>query len=625
MQSLKPYKGSVSKEVAIFGLDTEYLSREGEHPDLLTWQLASDYEVSVNTHEMTIATVFAEAERQLHQRYFSTYVFVTFFSIAEIQFFNLDDWVIDEFKGKYKLTQTYRGKKMMVVDLADWYQKMKLEAVAEQWGEKKLDYDIGLHTTEVMEGKRTRENLLKDPEFIDYAKNDAVITQRIYKKMRDYFIKDFEVDIVSTMTPANTSASIFRKDYLKEVIGQRDTELRAMAIKCCWGGRMEAVYRGEKPKVYEYDATGHHPNSAIALEKLPLENNWVKTTDVRRWVSGISGVGRVYFKFPEDEVYPCLPVFHRDCLLFPLEGESYCTVSEARQALAQGAKITLFLGFYYKDGTDILTRYLRRMQEIRNSIKDPAYRNLLKLLCNSVIGKLFQKNIGTDLAAVQKYALEKQIPYEEALKLEGIEFSKDAGTISVGACFYPEWYSLILGYARANIAKNARDHHALVISSDSFVTEEKLQDPFESQKISYSKKAEGYLVCYRTRFYRVGVKLAHHAVHSLDASKKVLRYFHKRDTYAYKFYRFLRLKESWKKKKPFGARVMMPMTAGLGYDWKRCLLEDNSGWSRPWKNIEEREEALGMKKLSADSPERNRREETLLIKKIKEDAKNGRK
>lgn len=619
MQSLKPYKGSISKEVAIFGLDTEYLPYEDERPDLLTWQLASDWELSINTHEMTIATLFEEAERHAHGRYFSTFVFVTFFSIAEIQFFNLDDWVLSEFKGKYKLSQTYRGKRMMVIDLADWYQKMKLQAVAEQWGEKKLDYDIEEAVMSVIEGRQTREHLIDSEEFRRYAINDAIITQRIYKKMRIYFAENFEVDIVSTMTPANTSASIFRK-MLSETIGQRNTELRSLAIKCCWGGRMESIFRGEKHKVYEYDATGHHPNSAIALGKLPLEKSWIKTTDVHKWVSGISGLGRVYFRFKDDELYPCLPVFHKDCLVFPLEGESYCSVSEARQALAQGAKLTLFNGYYYRDGTDMLTRYLQGMQDLRNQTQDPAYRNLLKLLCNGLIGKFFQKNMGTDLTAVQKYALEHQIPYEEALKLEGVEFSKDAGTISVGSCFYPEWYGLILGYARANISHVSRKHNALVISSDSFVTEEQLEEPFMEQKISYSKKADGPLVSYRTRFYRVGDKLAHHAVHSLDASEKVLSYFHKKDTYGYVFFRFLRLKESWKKKKPFGCRVKMPMTVSLGFDWKRKLMED--GTTRPWTNIEERQQFLvkvGTKVAVVDYPDRDINEEKMLLEVVKKD------
>jgi hypothetical protein len=614
IQSLRPYRATLAKGVRIFGLDTEYVPRMGEASELLTWQLAglkgdSEKVVVHQKKKLSLASLYAESQKMCGEDEGSkTLVYVTFFSLAEIQFFDLKEWVISEFKGKYKLKQHFNGKVMSIVDLADWFPNMKLEAVAKLWGEKKVEYPIGEKVEAIVAGTLTRGELLRDEEFLAYAKHDAVVTQRIFTKMRNYFLKEHEVDIVNTLTPANTSASIFRAT-LQETIGQQDTKLRSLALRCCWGGRMEAIFRGTKKMVYEYDATGHHPNSAIALGVLPLENSWFVSRNLREWFSGVSGIGWVWFRFHPDEKFPCLPVYNEEAnsLMFPLQGFSYCTVTEARQASSQGAMVKLLKGYHYKTGTDALTLYLQSLQEIRNKSKDPAERDLLKRMSNGVIGKLFQKKIGVDLAQVQKYADDHDIPYSEAIKLENMSWN--TGEIKVGSCFYPEWYSLILGFARASIGYVARKHDALIISSDSFVTEDdNLGDGFTEWGITFTKKSEGELVSYRTRFYRVGDKLAHHAVHNKVAAAEVLEKFLGKptpfsamgeSTFRYKNSRILHLKESWVNKQPFGCRIERDMSTGLGFDYKRQLLE--GGETRPWNETEDRQKWLEQERVEAIS------------------------
>ena len=521
VQSIHPYKGGELDGVAVFGLDTEYVPHLDKPSTLISWQLASDNQELFTTMPLTTKNLYTEAKRMIGGKRARVYVFVVFFALAEVQFMNLTEWEVSEFKGKYKLKQTYGDGQLMVVDLADWYQHTPLKAVAPLWGLEKHEYDIGSKVEAIDRGESTIADLLKDKAFTDYATNDAVITQKIYKGIRDYFLR-FNLDIVKTMTPANTSASWFRQ-LLSEPIEQHDTTLRKMALSCCWGGRMEAIYRGCLPQVYEYDATGQHPNSCLALGVLPQEKDWKKTNQLNRWLSGISGMGKVFFKFPPTEKYPCLPIMMDDALVYVREGISYCTVSEARLAKELGAELLLMDGYYYTSGTDVLQIHLQRLQDMRNASKDPAERGYLKLLSNAVIGKLFQKKIGMNLDEVQRYALEHDIPFDVAISLKGVDFG--TGKATVGSCFYPEWYALILGFARASISRQSRLHNARVISSDSFVTDEFLGEEFEAEKIHYSIKAKGDLICYRTRFYRVGDKFAHHAVHSMAASQEVLKSF----------------------------------------------------------------------------------------------------
>jgi hypothetical protein len=591
VQSIHPYRGQILDSVAIFGLDSEFVPYDDAPSDLICWQLAGENDVKLFTKPLTLKNIYLEGKKMLNNRRYQVYVFVVFFALAELQFFNLNEWVVSEFKGKYRFSQSYGDGRLIITDLADWYPHEKLENVAKLWGYRKIKYPIAKKVTDIAKGKYTKEELLKESAFVKYALNDAVIERNIYVKMRQYF-KDFNVDIVSTITPANTSASIFRLK-IDESIEQKDAGLRKMALGCCWGGRMECIYRGYKERVFEYDATAHHPSSAIALEYLPLEKDWIRTQRLSDWMSGISGLGKVYFKFPDGERYPCLPVYDKDALIYPLEGISKCSVSEARLAVKLGAKLILIDGYYYQRGVRLLTEHLLELQIRRNNTKDKALRKLLKLLSNSIIGKFFQKKIGVDIAKVQQYAIKHSIPFEEAINLKDVDFG--VGEAKVGSCFYPEWYGLILGYARANISEIARDHKAVMISSDSFITEEELGKTLEFGNVIYNLKEEGEYVGYRTRFYRVGKKLAHHAVHNKQSAQRVLKEFVPEGVFKYTYHRFIHLRESWKYKKAFGSRTMRKMTTDLGFDTKRNLNGKREGWSDAWLNVEEREKVTNIK------------------------------
>jgi len=584
VQSLHPYKPRKLESVAIFGLDSEYVPRLNQKSRLISWQLASSNRVQLFTSELCLKNLYREACAL--SPYARIFVFVTFFSLAEIQFLDLSDWGLYEYKGRYRLKQEYKDKMLIVVDLADWYVGHSLAEVAELWGFKKLDYPIVEKVEAISREELSVEQLLDDPEFREYAKHDAVLCQRIYTQIRQYFLK-YHIDVILAMTPAQTSAFMFRT-RLERSIEQRDTQLRRLALSCCWGGRMECIYRGGSDLVFEYDASGHHPNSAIALGILPEESNWEHTLDLKKWLDGVSGLGKVYFRFPEEEQYPCLPVFSRDSLIFPLEGVSFCSVSEARLAKELGASLILLDGYYYTKGTAVLTEYLSMLQEQRNQSENEVQRGLLKLLSNSIIGKFFQKTMEVDLARVQKYAKEHNIPYEQAICIEGVDFGQDE--VRVGSCFYPEWYALILGYARANISRLSRKYNALMISSDAFATEEELSPSFTQDGITYNLKASGSYVGYRTRFYRIGEKYAHHAVHNLSASQKVLKEFLLVNSFPYQHSRLIHLKESWRVGLPFGARVSRPMSVSLGYDYKRKLLAH--GRTAPWQTATGRNEFL---------------------------------
>lgn len=586
-QSIYPYTKEPyeDKDIAIIGFDTEFYV-SGKSNVLVSWQLGDENGAGVLlTSKLTVDNMVWHATK-LIGRTPKKIFFFTYFIVAEAQFFWSPVWHISEYKGKYKFSTKHGNIDVQVIDLHNWFPREKLASVAKIFGLEKLEYPIVDKMNGVSKGKINLESLLKNKKFRDYAINDAVIVAKIVKSIRDFFLP-YGVDILQTTTAAGTSASLFRKIYVPEAITQFNTKLRKLSLLASWGGRTECFYRGNGGECYNYDAFSHHPSSALQLGILPKSSDWERTSNVKLWMKMLGGLGQVHFKFPSDEKYPCLPVYDDGNLLFPLEGESCCSLSEAKYAAECGAKMVIIDAFGYNNGVDYLQQYLSWLFDMRVKAKDDVESRMIKLMMNSIVGKLFQKSLDSyDLNAIAQYAHEHGLPPAVAMQVIGLPINK---RITVGSCFYPEWYALILGYARMNISRMAKINNALMISSDSLITKKKIKGVDDS--IVYHLKNSGEYVGYRCKLYRVGDKYAHHGVHSREVAKRILDYFITDSSdILYDVNHIIMLKEGWKQGLQFGTNIQKYMSVSLGYDSKRKLGKD--GNTQPWKNTEERRDFL---------------------------------
>ena len=594
-QSISLYtKEPLSEKVLIAGLDTEYYE-EDNHNELVSWQLSKEKDggeiyFSDLTAEAIVKNLLSPPSSQEFQN-ITTIILATFFITAEAQFFLNNSWRVSEYKGRYTFETEVSGKKLIVIDVATWFPRMGLAKVCPIFGLEKLKYDIVKKMEEYKEkrnkfGKRKADKwLLGNKDFVDYAINDAMVVGEILRQIRNFLLNSYGIDAILEKTPAACSSAIFRKHYVTEEINQRNWTLRSQALKSSWGGRFECFFRGTKEKVWEYDAHAHHPSSAIALGILPREQDWIRTTKLEDCRNSISGLCHVFFQFPQNCLYPCLPVVSKTSLIFPLEGESDCTGSEIKLALDMGAEINIVQGWFYQNGVDIITRYFQHLDERRKQAKSEAESELLKLLMNSVVGKLFQKNKGVDLQRVRAYAYSHGIPENVAMEI----MKDETKFTTVGSLFYPEWYALILGYARASIGRFAWEESALMISSDSIVLSHPLEK-LEHEGIHFKLQNSGSYIAYREKFYRIDEKLAHHAIHSGEAAKLILASFLEQPEYNYTTEHIVKLREAYRRKLIFGSTIEQPMTVSLDYSHKRKLLPD--GTTVPWKNKKEREAYL---------------------------------
>lgn len=97
----------------------------------------------------------------------------------------------------------------------------------------------------------------------------------------------------------------------------------------------------ERRRFYDPDLSGAYLTALAYMLVLDYDKlRWTKETS--DFVGHVAGFAMVEFRFPEEIVFPCLPVATEDRgLLFPRCGESVCTASEIEVALNMGAEIVI--------------------------------------------------------------------------------------------------------------------------------------------------------------------------------------------------------------------------------------------------------------------------------------------
>ena len=355
-------------------------------------------------------------------------------------------------------------------------------------GLDKIGKSVGVPKIEIGDWIKDMRGLLKhNPElFKRYALRDVEVLAKAWVKRRDFMIETFGIDILNCVTIAQSSLVAFKVNYLREPLeplkyywskkvrrenegwkeywvkdyyygGSRDR--RYYALKSYWGGRREAFGRGLlKCPIEIWDVKSMYPH--MALLPLPLKDTrWFYTEDLTD-IDSLEGFINCKFKFDDDVDYPCLPVMHSKFpkLLFPKEGETFCTIPEVRLALRLGCTVSnpKIWGFYptrYEENHPLKDYILKCMEIKENAEKGSVEYETAKLLMNSIIGKFMQRNplyavedaldllrsMGYDFDALRDY-LAKQKTRQMLRRPKFV--SKD---------WSPEWGTIILGLSIPSI------------------------------------------------------------------------------------------------------------------------------------------------------------------------------
>ena len=389
-----------------------------------------------------------------------------------------------------------------IVDLRGYF-KTSLGELAKTVGLEKLELNV--------DGKPHKywithmlELYQKHPKLFDeYALKDVEITVKVwdtlkrgldphgYRTLASLAMAEFRLG----MKKLPCKAKRIEESYARKIPGSADYEVRKhkrLIFDGDWnvrryaclsyaGGNNQAFVRGYMKGLSAkfYDFVSLYITAGM-IQPLPNEDTVWKKLGVAD-VADYEGYCNVKFKFPESEEYPCLPIQLgvMNMLMFPLEGETWCTLSELRQALNSSVEILDFSGYgFLPTDSEInheLKPYFSKLLTTKNALKDENKKDsieyaMVKAKLVDVVGKLMVRSKKYDVKKIGKFIGDMQSPEafrDIAMYKLSREFYESRG--AVGSTWTPEWASLILGNSRAcvNEAIHLRpDVKCLFVSTD---------------------------------------------------------------------------------------------------------------------------------------------------------------
>ena len=224
---------------------------------------------------------------------------------------------------------------------------------------------------------------------------------------REFFYKNFKIDILKLPTLPSIAFSIFRTVYLQPNLSTTDRSFEVMRLTGnvarniktgYYGGRCE-VFKPHGTELYHYDINSLYPY-VMANFPIPVGNHKkIYSTNLED-----------YFGFVNCEVtvtdlkYPVLPVHFENKLIFPLgKFKGWYFSEELKLAKELGYKIEIKEGYTFEKG-EIFKEYVKDMYHLKSDT-NPLNKTVGKLLLNSLYGRF-----GLD---VSKYMTTKIIPLNE--------------------------------------------------------------------------------------------------------------------------------------------------------------------------------------------------------------------
>jgi hypothetical protein len=339
--------------------------------------------------------------------------------------------------------------------------------------------------------------------FERYAARDAEIALVAFDRLRQSLLQQWRIDILHKPTLPSVASDIFRRHFLSvppspaqtasQAVSRRTgagyrrgrrqvavysgpADVRLLAGRAYWGGRVEAYLRGlvQQP-VAEWDAVSLYPYAAV-LQPLPnARTRWLHVESVVQ-LEALEGFGIFRFRFPKGTVYPCLPTVRPgvDRLLFPLQGTTSCTFSEIRAATRMGARIEIVSAWGFAPSEGERSHDVQRYVEHFIALKKEAAKGSLeyttaKLLLNALVGKFGEKRQDDELLSLERAARWENIEGVGGILARSTS-TRDGlrSAPAVGTLFAIEWATLIVGRARALMAELIAKG-ALLVSTDAVI------------------------------------------------------------------------------------------------------------------------------------------------------------
>lgn len=297
----------------------------------------------------------------------------------------------------------------------------------------------------------TRE-LLDDPEFRRYARQDAYITRRIGEHILGMH-EDY--DVPTTYSAPHFAATVFKHRFLNREIMLPEPELEQWGLWSYHGGKNGFYLPGPArvDDVYAFDITSAYPE---AMRQLPdvEQCEWFKSNTYR---PGVHAIVHATLRYERCQYRGMMSSEGT----WPQTGyveDAFITSYELDAMVEQGECRILSYEAWEMRGPSggPLVRYVDTFFDLKARTEGPE-RETAKLFLNSLYGKFFQKQPLGDVGALDLETGEWVVTNPD------MEFDWRAGGL-----YHPPIASLITGYVRAKIHRLEHKYGSLMTSTDGF-------------------------------------------------------------------------------------------------------------------------------------------------------------
>jgi len=252
-------------------------------------------------------------------------------------------------------------------------------------------------------------------EVLDYNERDSLVLQEGFFNFRDLIFKNFNVDIVNSLTIASLSYKIYLTSFYKDnTLHTLDKPVDDYIRKSYFGGKTE-VYKPYSEHCYSYDCNSLYSHVMKNFSYPTGTPKYVRREGITEKIKTKKGFFQVRVSAPENLKHPFL-VYHDDLksyhsglhsdsgLISPL-GEWTGTYfsEEINYARELGYTFEYIDGYFYDNEEYIFKDFVDSLYDMRLKYKkNTGLNKTCKLLLNSLYGKFGMKmdNAKTEIVAL---------------------------------------------------------------------------------------------------------------------------------------------------------------------------------------------------------------------------------
>lgn len=418
-----------------------------------------------------------------------------------------------------RLRATNDKRYMCTVELGGTKRRVKImDAMAGWFGAGSVSLDTASKVIGVGEKEPKPEQFsrkaARSPSFIAYAKQDAVLTQRLGEHIVGLHTT---YDVPLCMSAPHFAARVFRARFLSQEVPLPDEPLEQLGLDAYHGGKNG--YYLPKPallkNIWHYDIRSAYPEAMAQLPNIETarweahdeyiegtHSIWRATVTTRSCEYGSVQCRAGHYQrnqqsrcgagCPAPLRFDATDAGRKRTKRNPAYVTVYATGYELDAARARNEVTIIEAQGWVMVGEPggPLQRYCEQFYALKRFAKNDTEKAAAKLFLNSLYGKFFQKvplgNVtGFDIDALEIVTTDPEQDYD----------------YEAGGLYHPPIASLITGYVRAKIHRLEHQYHAIMTSTDGFFAYDPPDEAMIGDDLGMLSAEQGTLRIWRERLY----------------------------------------------------------------------------------------------------------------------------